>query len=275
MSVPLAFFEQTADGFEPLTYAGSAWAADMVNGPAVCALLARTLEREYGAPDLTPARLTVDLFRPVARRTVTVRTEVVRAGNRIRVADAALIQNGETVARASGVFLRHSEQPEGELWTRAELPAPPPAELLLGPPGQPLWGSDDHPDGWTTELGDHQNASRKRCWQTPLPTVLGEPLSPFAAAATIGESASLMTNWSTRGVEFINADLTIALTRPVQGTAIGVEGDSHLSVDGISVGSATLFDRAGAFGTAMVTGLANAQRRVDFVEANYAELRRI
>ncbi|MGW4367431.1 acyl-CoA thioesterase domain-containing protein [Nocardia takedensis] len=273
MAVPPAFFEQTAAGFEPLAYAASAWSREMVNGPAVCALLARCLETEHGAADFVPARLTVDLFRPTLRRTVNVRTNAVRTGNRIRVADAELVQDGAVVARASAVFLRASEQPPGDLWTRDRLPAPPPAELL-GAPGQPLWGSDAHPDGWTTELADHQNGSRKRCWQTPVATVLGQPLSPFAAVATIGESTSLMTNWSSVGVGFINADVTIALSRPVQGTAIGVEADGHLSTAGISVGSATLFDRAGAFGSCVVTALANAQRTVDFAEEQFAEMRR-
>ncbi|WP_054816583.1 acyl-CoA thioesterase domain-containing protein [Nocardia arizonensis] len=273
MAVPPAFFEQTELGFEPLAYAASAWARDMVNGPAICALLARSLEIEYGASAFTPSRLTVDLFRPVLRRPLTVRTAIVRDGNRIRVADAELVQEGAAVARASAVFLRRSQQPPGELWTRTDLPKPPPADLL-GVPGRPLWGSDEHPDGWSGELSEHQNGSRKRCWQTPVPTVLGQPLSPFAAAATIGESASLMTNWSSVGVGFINADLTIALTRAVEGTAIGVEGDSHLSVDGISVGAATLFDRAGAFGSSIVTAVANAQRTVDFAEERFAEMRR-
>ncbi|WP_109525182.1 MULTISPECIES: acyl-CoA thioesterase domain-containing protein [Nocardia] len=271
-NIPLAFFRETALGFEPLPLAAGAWSPDSVNGPAVCGLLARSLEIEHCPDGFTPARLTVDLFRLTQRRPVSVRTTVVRSGNRIRVADAELVQDEVTVARASAVFLRRSEQPPGDLWTRGDDPAPPPAELL-GATGMPLWGSDEHPDGWTHELAEHQNGSRKRCWQTPVPVVLGRPASAFAAAATIGESASLMTNWGSAGVGFINADLTMALTRAVQGTAIGVEADSHLSLDGIAVGSATLFDRAGSFGTCVVTALANAERQVDFAEDRFAAMR--
>ncbi|MET7768037.1 acyl-CoA thioesterase domain-containing protein [Nocardia sp. NPDC005366] len=272
MALPLAFFEETEFGFVPLPLAAGAWSPDTVNGPSICGLLARSLEIEHCAPGFTPARLTVDLFRPTLRRPVTVRTTLVRSGNRIRVADAELVQDATTVARASAVFLRRSEQPPGELWTRGDEPAPPPSELL-GDVGRPLWGSDEHPAGWTHELVEHQNGSRKRCWQTPVPVVLDRPASAFAAAATIGESASLMTNWGSAGVGFINADLTIALTRAVEGTAIGVEADSHLSLDGIAVGSATLFDRAGSFGTCVVTALANAERQVDFAEDRFAEMR--
>ncbi|MBM4504258.1 hypothetical protein GS582_10300 [Rhodococcus hoagii] len=66
--------------------------------------------------------MTVDLFRPARAEQLHVVTRSVRDGNRIRVADAEVIQQGEAVARASVVFLRRSEQPPGELWTRPDTP---------------------------------------------------------------------------------------------------------------------------------------------------------
>ncbi len=56
----------------------------------------------------------------------------------------------------------------------------------------------------------------------------------------VGETTSLMTNWGTAGIGFINADLTLALSRLPEGPEIGIEADNHLSVDGISVGSTTM-----------------------------------
>ena len=53
-----------------------------------------------------------------------MRAEVVRSGNRIRVADAFVEQGGTTVARATMVQLRRGEQPPGRCgwpsgpWTR-------------------------------------------------------------------------------------------------------------------------------------------------------------
>ncbi|MFC8043445.1 acyl-CoA thioesterase domain-containing protein [Nocardia sp. NPDC057353] len=270
MSLPWAFFERTAEqGFTPLAMAASAWSPDMVNGPALCGLLAECLDREYGSPEFVPARLTVDLFRPTLRKPLEVATEAARTGRRIVVADAELRQDGNVVARASAVFLRRSEQPPGALWTRAEQPAPPPAALRSGTATH-IWGSDAHPAGWSSQLGDHQNDSRKRCWQEPVPVLLDEPTGPFAAAAVIGESTSLMTNWGSEGVGFINGDLTLALARLPRGTSLGVEADNHIAVDGVSVGTATLFDADGVFGSCIVTAVANPAAQVDFSRDNEA-----
>ncbi|TWH24939.1 hypothetical protein L618_000100003940 [Rhodococcus rhodochrous J45] len=73
-----------------------------------------------------------------------------------------------------------------------------------------------------------------------------------------------MTNWSDKGVGYINSDVTLALSRLPEGPEVGIEADNHISSEGIAVGTAVLFDRLGAFGTGVVTALANAQRQVDF-----------
>ncbi|MFX0574018.1 thioesterase family protein [Nocardia nepalensis] len=262
----LGFFEETALGFEPLPFAASAWSPDMVNGPAICGLLARALEREHGLPGFVPARLTVDLFRPTRTKPVQVVTELVRDGRRIRVADAALMQDGADVARATAIFLKQSAQPPGELWTRRDRPEPPPVEISppTSLPRAPMWGSDAHADGWSRRIGEHQNGSRKRTWQVPMRLIEGQTPSAFVGAAMIGEATSMMTNWGSAGIGFINTDLTLALARPAVGPEIGLEADSHLSADGIAVGTATLFDRLGSFGTCVVTALSNAERQVDF-----------
>ncbi|MET8872432.1 thioesterase family protein [Nocardia sp. NPDC004604] len=257
------FFEATANGFAPLPFAASAWSPKMLNGPAICGLMARALERQHCSEGFTPARLTVDLFRPTLNKPVTVVTELVREGRRILVADAALMQDGEDMARATAIFLKRSQQPPGSLWTRARDPEPPSVPVATGPTA-PLWGSDAHADGWSSSMGEHQNDSRKRMWQVPMRVVEGETPSGFVGAVVIGESTSLMTNWGSAGIGFINTDMTLALARTPVGLEIGVEADNHISADGIAVGSATLFDRSGSFGTCVVTALSNAERQVDF-----------
>lgn len=265
MVVRYGYFEATARGFEPLPFAASAWSPTMINGPAVCGLMARALEQQHCSPGFMPARLTVDLFRPTLAKPLTVVTEQVREGRRIRVADAALIQDGVDVARATVVFLKRSVQPPGQLWTRSEVPQPPSVPVATEPT-RPLWGSDA--EGWSGEIREHQNDSRKRMWQVPLCVVEGETPSPFVGAVVIGEATSLMTNWGSAGVGFINTDMTLALARQPEGAEVGVEADSHISADGVAVGSATLFDRTGTFGTCVVTALSNAERQVDFTNGD-------
>lgn len=73
-----------------------------------------------------------------------------------------------------------------------------------------------------------------------------------------------MTNLGTHGVGYINGDLTVALSRLPRDEWIGVQADSHWTSDGIAVGSATLFDRVGAFGTGLVTAVSNPAAQIDF-----------
>ncbi|CAN5485557.1 hypothetical protein BH11ACT6_BH11ACT6_23560 [soil metagenome] len=63
---------------------------------------------------------------------------------------------------------------------------------------------------------------------------------------------------------YINGDLTVALSRLPHDEWVGVEADSHWVANGVSVGTATLFDSAGAFGTGMVTAVSNPAAQIDF-----------
>lgn len=263
-----AFFRLAGDDYEPTRFARSAWSDEMVNGPAVVVAAARSLERECGLDGFQPARLTVDLFAPVRFAPVTVRTEDVRTGNRIRVSDAHVVQDGKTVARASLVQLRRGEQPSGEVWRSGRTLDPPaqaePETLRAG--SRAYFGSGDAGGEWSHEMGAHQGDGRKRFWLHPLDAIEGEPASPFQRAVTLAESTSLMAHWGTEGIGFINADLTVALSRLPRSADIGIEADEHLSHEGVAVGSASLFDRDGLFGTGTVVAVSNAARQIDFTQ---------
>lgn len=63
MTAEPAHFTKTDDGaFMPTEFAKSHWGEDHLNGPAVVGLAARVLERDCGAPEFMPTRLTVDRF---------------------------------------------------------------------------------------------------------------------------------------------------------------------------------------------------------------------
>ena len=79
-----AFFVADGPALIPQKWATSHWSESMLSGPPVCGSLARALEREYGRPELQPARLTVDMFKPVRNRPLQIATTLVRDGNRIR-----------------------------------------------------------------------------------------------------------------------------------------------------------------------------------------------
>lgn len=262
-----SFFTLGEDGsYVPTRYAKSAWSDGLLNGPAVVAAAARSLESEYGLEGFQPARLTVDLFSQVRFEPLTVRTEEVRTGNRIRVSDANVEQGGKVVARATMVQLRRGEQPPGEVWNSGRTMTPPPAAegTVLGAGTRAWFGSDGAVEPWSRDMGAHQGAGRKRFWLHPLDVVGGEDASPFQRAVTIGESTSLMAHWGTEGIGFINADLTVALARLPRSGDIGIEADQHISDSGVAVGTATLFDHDGVFGSGTVVAVSNAGRQIDF-----------
>ncbi|KAA0918188.1 acyl-CoA thioesterase domain-containing protein [Dietzia sp. ANT_WB102] len=262
-----AFFTVDDTGaYVPTIFARSAWSDSMVNGPAVVAAAARALEAEHGAEGFQPARLTVDLFAPVRNEPLVAHTEEVRAGNRIRVADVQLSQGGKAVARATLVQLRRGEQPPGRIWRSGRRVHPPAGAGTSadGPGSNVHFGSGDDPDSWDREMGLHQNDQRKRFWQQPLDVIVGESSTPFQRAATLAESTSLMAHWGDEGIGFINADLTVALARLPQSRDLGIEADEHISVDGVAVGTASLFDREGVFATGTVVAVSNAGRQIDF-----------
>ena len=267
MSTDRAFFRLDESGaYVPTRYARSAWSDTMVNGPAVVVAAARTLEQEFGGPEFHPARLTVDLFAPVRTEPLIPVTEEIRSGNRIRVADVTLLQEDKPVARATLVQLRRGEQPPGRVWRperRVEAPADADPEQAR-PGSNVFFGSGPDPQGWSRDMGEHQNDQRKRFWHHPLDAVEGESATPFQRATILAESTSLMAHWGDRGIGFINADLTVALARLPRSGDIGIEGDGHLSEDGVAVGTASLFDRDGVFGTGTVVAVSNAGRQIDF-----------
>ncbi|MEV6772386.1 acyl-CoA thioesterase domain-containing protein [Nocardia sp. NPDC051030] len=266
------YFDAVDGGFDPTRFAASQWSAAQVVGPALTGLMARELEREHATDGFVPVRLTVDLFSP-ARFEHTVTPMVrVRDGRRIRVADVSVVQGGKTVARASVVLLQPSEQPPGELWQREREPQPPSLELAPPSvsPNVPLFGSAADQSEWSVRPTEHENTGRKRTWQNPIRAVTGEELTPFVRAAIVGEATSMMTNWGDKGIGFINTDMTLALSRMPEGYEIGVEADSHFSERGMAVGVATMFDRRGSFGSAMVTSVSNAGRQISNAQLDIA-----
>jgi Thioesterase-like superfamily len=260
-----AHFTQADGGFVPTRFAQSHWGEDHLNGPAVVGLVARGLETRCGSPDFRPARLTVDLFRAARNAHTMLDIRVVRDGRRVRSAECDVVQGDRVVARATLVQYRASSPPPGVLWDPAPTfpPSPEPDGTIL-----PFVGSDDV--GWTRSPAEHQNASRKRFYNDGISVVAGHQNSAFVRAATVAEATSLVTNLGTAGVGYINGDLTVALSRLPVDEWIGIQADAHHAADGIAVGTATLFDSLGPFGTGLTTAVANPAAQIDFSGRDFA-----
>ncbi|MGW5921910.1 acyl-CoA thioesterase domain-containing protein [Nocardia fluminea] len=261
MSTSPGYFTHADGVYTPLRYSLSLWAPSTLSGPPVCGLMAREVQAGYCADGFTPARLTVDLHRPVPAVPLTIASELIRDGNRVRSVTIVVRADGEIVARGSALLLKRSAQPPGEVWRPdRDRPLPPPHVLATIDQTMHLFGSDGQ--GWSMNMTEHQNDARKRKWVRNIPVVVGEQSSPFCYAAMTGEQTSLVTNWGTEGIGFINTDVSITFSRMPVGDEMGLEAESHLSDDGIAAGAAVLYDEQGAFGICTTTALANARRQI-------------
>ncbi|MCW2846517.1 MAG: hypothetical protein JWR90_491 [Marmoricola sp.] len=270
----LSFFTSQGGDLVPADLARSLWSEDQMHGVALSGALARALERqvtELGRDDLRPARYTVDLFRPARMVLCRTTTRVVREGRRLCLVDATVEQEGEPVARASGLFLKVGDPALGDVWEPTGSPQPPPYDVAppTDDPHVPLFSSEGI--GWDPSFGAHQNGARKTTWQVGVPVVPEEVPSGFVCAASVADATSMVTNWGGNGVEHINTDITLTLARLPVGREIGLHAVDRVTQDGIAVGTVTVFDRQGRLGTAVTTAIANAKRSVDFEVHDFSE----
>src|SRR6202020_1018459 len=130
-AVPTCFFVTDGKSYVPTRLARGPWGPS-ISGNYVGGLLARAGEQEVDDVDLQPARLTVDLLRPVALQPLQMHSAGARDGRRLRVVDAVMTQNDVVVARASALFLRRSEHAVDTVWTSpVAMPAVPPEPDVL------------------------------------------------------------------------------------------------------------------------------------------------
>jgi hypothetical protein len=226
----------------------------MLHGRLLAGLAARAVEGAGHDPALRVVRLTVDMFRSPPMTPMHVATNVIRDGRRVRVVDVSIRTTDVEVARAGALLLRSGPHPDAEMWTAPEWTVARPETL-------PAPENGDAGGGWDIRLltpGGFWTAERKRLWaRDRWQLVAGEAPSPVVRAALAADLPNPLANSGTEGLQFINADLTLFLGRPPVSEWIGLEVSGHLGLDGIAVGSCTLYDTAGAIGSSSVCAIAN------------------
>lgn len=251
----LPYFRREESRYVPTDIARGGW-GPALSGHVVGGLLGWALERAIGDPQFQPARLTIDLPRPTALQPVEVHASVRQDRRRLRLAEAVLVQNGAPVAQASALFLRRGPQPDGLVWSQTvQMPELPMQEgdvesLFIRTYG---WGAEiQNPDPhWPQTLGP------KYTWlQETRPLVDAEPMTAFTRAAMAGDITASITNWGTQGLQFINVDYTLTLSRLPDGPQLGLGSLTHFSDDGVASGAAVLLDHNGPIGNCVSVAIA-------------------
>jgi Thioesterase-like superfamily len=257
---PEAFFAIDGDSYLPSVLTRGPWGVAM-GGQNVGGLLGWGIEQTGIDAGFQPARFTVDLLRPVLLEPVQLRTSVQREGRRLKLVDATLEQSGKTVARASALFLRRGDHPDGQVWSSTVQMPPPPARSDGFPTDMPflIWGYGASLEGSPgIAAGEWDQAhSQKFAWTRLFrPIVHGHPLTPFTRLAFVGDVTSSVTHWGTGGLRYINADYTVSASRLPDGEYLGLAAQNHYSTDGVATGTAILFDRHGPLGSSSAVALA-------------------
>jgi Thioesterase-like superfamily len=251
------YFVRDENRFVPNQIARGGWGPS-ISGHVVGGLLGWAVERAVDDPEFQPARLTVDLPAPTALEPIEVHTHLHHDRRRLRLVEAVLTQRGTPVARASALFLRRGPQPDGHVWSPPVQMPPLPIDdgtapsLFMRTYG---WGSEiQNPD---PEWAD--TAGPKYTWLHDMHSLIdGDSVSAFTRAAMSADITASLANWGTNGLQFINVDYTLTLSRLPEGPHIGLGSLTHYSDDGVATGSAVLVDRKGPIGTAVSVAIAHS-----------------
>lgn len=235
------------------------WGENELGGGIITGLLAHEIERHVDGT-LHPARLIFDMYRPVPRGPLEMSSRVVRNGRRIRVVDVSLVHEGVEVSRASGLLIRRTEEPPGEV-------ARPPVTTVSGPEGI----APDRWPGWRPGAGSIENRSLRPTggsepaarWTRLMRSVVdGVPVTAMVRAAAAAEAASPVSNRSPVGLYFKNADTTLYMHRLPVGAWICLEVVSRASAEGVAVGECALHDEQGIFGRSLVACVATPRNEM-------------
>ncbi|MDZ7727897.1 MAG: thioesterase family protein [Dehalococcoidia bacterium] len=237
----------------------------MLHGGAPAALLAYGVEQAR-APGLQPARMTIDLFRPVPKAPLELRTQEVRTGRRIQVLETSLWHEGREMCRATNLLLRPADVtvPETAHFPQG-LPADP-ATLPTGslmPEGMRRRGA---PPGLHTTIevkritppntgeGGHHAA-----WiRIPVQVVEGEPNTPLVRVAGVSDFGNGLANIRIDdSAGFINADINLHLHREPVGEWVCLDAHSSAGDNGLGLIRTTLYDEVGPIGYAVQAIMAN------------------
>ena len=253
---PEAYYLPGPDGtFTPTVATESPWDSKAQHGGPPCALFGHVMRERHPDGGFRLARLTVEFLGAIPRSDITVETEIVRDGRRIRLLEASMHAAGKKVALARAWQIAAN----GDVLAGAELKGAKPVELPpLPPPEQPQrfftgrerWGYGESVD-WRRVRGTYRGTGYAQAWMRPrVPLIAGRKIHPLDRALVVADSANgLSARLDMREWLFIPPAVTITLHRYPAGDWVLLSARSDLADDGLGSTSGTLSDESGPLGT--------------------------
>lgn len=249
---PSLFVPARGDRWLPTDHARGPWHVDALHGGPTAALLAGAAEALV--PGMHPARMTVELLRPVPVAPLRLEAKVVRPGRKVTLVEATVSTDAGPVARATLLAIRRAAVPTPPAPTRE--PPPLPDRESEQPPGfmnalSPAFHNAGVEHRFAVGRFDRPGPAVD--WiRLRVPVVPGReptPLQRVVAAADFGNGIASATDWTTH--TFINPDLTVHLVRVPVGEWVCLDASTQVSDEGIGLAQSELWDEKGPIGRSL------------------------
>src|ERR671935_437952 len=244
-----AFYVRDGDDFLATVHTRGPWSPRHQHGGPPAALLARAIEAT--APGFVVARITIDFLLPVPIDRLSVRVEPLRAGSKVQRLVARLLHAERVVAQALAALARTAPVALGS--PANDPPLPPPEH---GRPFEfPFFNEpvSYHAAMETRLVRGEWGSGRVAAWMRQrMPLVAGTETSPLERVLVAADSASGVSA-AIEHARFtaINADLSLSLSRPLEGEWVGLDSLSVYEPSGVGLADTRVHDRRGPIGRAL------------------------
>ena len=244
-----AFFIPDGDAWVATPHTRGPWSPMHQHGGPPAALIGHVVEA--AAPELFVARLTVDFLRPVPIDRLHVRLEPLRAGSKVQRRIGVLLHTDTVVAYAVITLMRRSPGSVTPLTDAPGLPLPEASRPFQFPFFREAEGY--HTAMETRLARGEWGTGRVAAWmrqRVPLvPDAAPSPLERVLVAADSGSGVSAAIDHRMQSA--INADLTVAVSRPLEGEWVGLDSISTYESSGIGLADTRICDPRGTAGRAL------------------------
>jgi hypothetical protein len=247
-----ALFTLDAGKFVPSDHTRGPWDPTAMHGGAPAALMGGVMEALPTDSPMAVVRTTVEIFRPVPLRPLTVSARIERNGRRVQLLSASLMDGATEVCRATAWRMRVTDLDLGP----AEATPPPFATPAASVPHIP---ESDEPAFHRTGVamryasGAFLESGPAIAWlRLTMPVVAGEtptPLQRAIAAADFGNGVSAALSWNK--FVFINTDLTVYLHRNPEGEWVCLDASTDVDARGMGLAHSRLYDERGSVGRSL------------------------
>lgn len=245
-----ALFTPEGNGrFIPSEHTRGPWDPAAMHGGAPSALLGGVMESLPTETPMAVVRTTVEIFRPVPLRPVTVSARIERSGRRVQLLSAVLSDGDTEVCRASAWRMRTTDLDVGVQRVHSmEFAGPETSTPHVPESDEPAF----HRTGVVMRyaVGTFLEQGPATVWmRLTMPVIAGESPSPLQralAAADFGNGVSSAVPWGE--FLFINTDLTVYLHRQPEGEWVCLDSSTDIDSRGIGLAHSRLYDERGPIG---------------------------